>query len=65
MSLVIAWAYFHKLYEEGSQPYRELPLFTQTLLYLSVSKNDFERQQDIFLGPCLCLPTAIWVRTGR
>ncbi len=53
MSLVIAWAYFHKLYEEGSVLAKNFLLIVPNVIVFERIKNDFEGNKIFFLDPVL------------
>ncbi len=53
MSLVIAWAYFHKLYEEGSSLAKNFLLITPNVIVFERIKKDFEGNDIFFLDPVL------------
>lgn len=53
MSLVIAWAYFHKLYEKGSQLAKNFLLITPNVIVFERIKNDFEGNKIFFSDPIL------------
>lgn len=53
MSLVIAWAYFHKLYEEGSKLAKNFLLIAPNVIVFERIKHDFEGNKIFFLDPVL------------
>lgn len=53
MSLVVAWAYFHKLYEEGSNLAKNFLLITPNVIVFERIRNDFENNKIFFLDPIL------------
>ncbi|HRY62238.1 MAG TPA: DEAD/DEAH box helicase family protein [Candidatus Paceibacterota bacterium] len=53
MSLVIAWAYFHKLYEKGSELAKNFLLIAPNVIVFERIKNDFEGNKIFFLDPVL------------
>jgi type III restriction enzyme len=53
MSLVIAWAYFHKLYEEGSKLSKNFLLITPNVIVFERIKNDFLGNKIFFTDPVL------------
>ena len=53
MSLLIAWSYFHKLYEEGSELSRNFLLITPNIIVLDRIKHDFEGLKIFFNDPIL------------
>jgi type III restriction enzyme len=53
MSLAIAWAYFHKLYEEGSNLSKNFLLITPNVIVFERIRNDFEGNQIFFQDPVL------------
>ncbi len=53
MSLLIAWAYFHKLYEEGSNLAKNFLLITPNVIVFERIKNDFEGNKIFFSDPVL------------
>lgn len=53
MSLVIAWAYFHKLYEEDSKLAKNFLLITPNVIVFERIKNDFEGNRIFFSDPVL------------
>jgi len=53
MSLVIAWAYFHKLYETNSRLAKNFLLITPNVIVFERIKNDFEGNKIFFQDPVL------------
>jgi len=53
MSLAIAWAYFHKLYEEDSNLAKNFLLITPNVIVFERIKNDFEGNKIFFQDPVL------------
>lgn len=53
MSLVIAWAYFHKKYEEDSNLAKNFLLITPNVIVFERIKNDFEGLKIFFSDPVL------------
>lgn len=53
MSLVIAWAYFHKKYEDESRLAKNFLLITPNVIVFERIKNDFEGNKIFFLDPVL------------
>lgn len=53
MSLVIAWAYFHKLYEENSTLAKNFLLITPNVIVFERIKNDFVGNKIFFEDPIL------------
>jgi type III restriction enzyme len=53
MSLAIAWAYFHKLYEEGSNLAKNFLLIAPNVIVFERIRNDFEGNKIFFLDPVL------------
>lgn len=53
MSLVIAWAYFHKRYEQDSNLSKNFLLITPNVIVFERIKNDFEGNKIFFLDPVL------------
>ena len=53
MSLLIAWSYFHKTYEEDSNLSRNFLLITPNIIVLERIKTDFERLKIFFEDPIL------------
>lgn len=53
MSLVVAWAYFHKLYEEGSSLAKNFLLITPNVIVFERIRSDFEGNKIFFLDPVL------------
>lgn len=53
MSLVLAWAYFHKLYEEDSQLAKNFLLITPNVIVFERIKNDFEGLKIFYQDPIL------------
>lgn len=53
MSLAIAWAYFHKLYEQNSDLSRNFLLITPNVIVFERIKNDFEGNTIFFQDPVL------------
>ncbi len=53
MSLVIAWAYFHKLYEDGSKLSKNILLITPNVIVFERIKNDFLGNKIFFTDPVL------------
>ncbi len=53
MSLLIAWSYFHKMYEEDSKLARNFLLITPNIIVLDRIKTDFEGLKIFFEDPIL------------
>ena len=53
MSLLIAWSYFHKLYEENSELARNFLLITPNIIVLDRLKTDFVDLKIFFEDPIL------------
>ena len=53
MSLLIAWGYFHKMYEEGSELARNFLLITPNIIVLDRIKTDFEGLKIFYDDPVL------------
>lgn len=53
MSLVIAWAYFHKKYEPGSRLAKNFLLITPNVIVFERIKSDFEGLKIFFSDPVL------------
>jgi len=53
MSLIVAWAYFHKLYEEGSNLSKNFLLITPNVIVFERIKSDFENNKIFFTDPIL------------
>ena len=53
MSLVIAWAYFHKKYEQDSSLAKNFLLITPNVIVFERIKNDFEGLKIFFSDPVL------------
>lgn len=53
MSLVLAWAYFHKLYEKDSKLAKNFLLITPNVIVFERIKNDFEGLKIFFTDPVL------------
>lgn len=53
MSLIIAWAYFHKKYEEDSNLAKNFLLITPNVIVFERIKNDFEGLKIFFSDPVL------------
>ena len=53
MSLLIAWAYFHKLYEPESKLAKNFLLITPNVIVFERIKNDFEGNKIFFSDPVL------------
>ena len=53
MSLLIAWAYFHKKYEEDSRLAKNFLLITPNVIVFERIKNDFEGLKIFFSDPVL------------
>jgi len=53
MSLVLAWAYFHKLYEQGSNLAKNFLLITPNVIVFERIKSDFEGLKIFFTDPVL------------
>jgi len=53
ISLIIAWAYFHRLYEEGSNLAKNFLLITPNVIVFERIKNDFEGNRIFFQDPIL------------
>jgi len=53
LSLVLAWSYFHKLYEEGSTLARNFLVITPNIIVLDRIRADFDRLKIFFEDPIL------------
>ena len=53
MSLLLAWSYFHKLYEENSELSKNFLLITPNIIVLDRIKNDFEGLKIFYEDPIL------------
>lgn len=53
MSLLLAWSYFHKLYEENSELSKNFLLITPNIIVLDRIKNDFEGLKIFYDDPIL------------
>ncbi len=53
MSLVIAWAYFHRIYESNSRLAKNFLLITPNVIVFERIKNDFEGNKIFFQDPVL------------
>ena len=53
MSLLIAWSYFHKIYEENSNLARNFLLITPNIIVLDRIRSDFEGLKIFFHDPVL------------
>ena len=53
ISLIIAWAYFHKLYEKNSELAKNFLLITPNVIVFERIKNDFESLKIFFQDPVL------------
>ncbi len=53
MSLVVAWAYFHRLYEPESDLAKNFLLITPNVIVFERIKNDFEGNKIFFSDPVL------------
>lgn len=53
MSLLLAWSYFHKLYEPDSELARNFLLITPNIIVLERIKNDFDGLKIFFEDPVL------------
>lgn len=53
LSLLLAWSFFHKLYEEDSTLSRNFLLFTPNIIVLDRIRNDFEGLKIFFEDPIL------------
>lgn len=53
MSLVLAWAYFHRLYEDDSQLAKNFLLITPNVIVFERIKNDFEGLKIFYQDPIL------------
>jgi type III restriction enzyme len=53
MSLVIAWAYFHRLYESNSRLAKNFLLITPNVIVFERIKNDFEGNKIFSQDPVL------------
>jgi type III restriction enzyme len=53
MSLLVAWSYFHKLYEEDSELSRNFLLIAPNIIVLDRIKSDFEGLKIFFQDPVL------------
>ncbi len=51
MSLILAWCFFHKLYEEGSELARNFLLITPNIIVLDRIRHDFEGLRIFFQDP--------------
>lgn len=53
MSLILAWSYFHKLYEENSELSTNFLVITPNIIVLDRIKNDFEGLKIFYEDPVL------------
>lgn len=53
MSLILAWSYFHKLYEENSELSKNFLLITPNIIVLDRIKNDFVGLKIFYEDPIL------------
>ena len=53
MSLLVAWSYFHKMYEHDSKLSRNFLLITPNIIVLDRVKADFEASKIFFTDPIL------------
>ncbi|HNU96604.1 MAG TPA: DEAD/DEAH box helicase family protein, partial [Candidatus Magasanikbacteria bacterium] len=53
MSLLLAWSYFHKLYEENSELAKNFLLITPNIIVLDRIKTDFEGLKIFYEDPIL------------
>ena len=53
LSLVIAWAYFHKIYEKGSELSKNFLLITPNIIVLDRLRHDFEGLRIFLQDPML------------
>jgi len=53
MSLLLAWSYFHKLYEKDSELSKNFLLITPNIIVLDRIKNDFEGLKIFYEDPIL------------
>lgn len=53
LSLILAWCYFHKLYEEGSELARNFLLITPNIIVLDRIRRDFEGLKIFYEDPVL------------
>ncbi len=53
MSLLLAWSYFHKLYEENSELSKNFLLITPNIIVLDRIKSDFEGLKIFYEDPIL------------
>ena len=53
MSLILAWCFFHKLYEEGSELSRNFLLITPNIIVLDRIRRDFDGLRIFFKDPVL------------
>ena len=53
LSLILAWSYFHKLYEEGSDLARNFLLITPNIIVLDRIRADFDGLKIFFEDPIL------------
>lgn len=53
LALILAWSYYHKLYEEDSDMSRNFLLITPNIIVLDRIKNDFEGLKIFFQDPIL------------
>ncbi len=53
LSLILAWSYFHKLYEEGSELARNFLVITPNIIVLDRIRTDFDGLKIFFEDPIL------------
>ncbi|MEK7698076.1 MAG: hypothetical protein AAB310_00720, partial [Nitrospirota bacterium] len=53
MSLLLAWSYFHKLYEPESELSRNFLLITPNIIVLERIKTDFDGLKIFYQDPIL------------
>lgn len=53
MSLLLAWSYFHKLYEDGSELSKNFLVITPNIIVLDRIKSDFEGLKIFYEDPIL------------
>ena len=53
LSLILAWSYFHKHYEEGSELARNFLVITPNIIVLDRIRTDFDGLKIFFEDPIL------------
>ncbi len=64
LSLLIAWSYFHKLYEPDSELSRNFLVIAPNIIVLDRLRADFDGLQDLLQRSRSCPTTAMTAATG-